>query len=129
MTIAGLAALLLLHGCHLPCQAGVISNFTAEVGPQLDPGTVSPSGIGLPQFAGVLRSRYLVKAGSQWRSAERQIDFMVEVLGELGIKDELFREPDPARAAVLFAARFEKPRNRDYRHRAAGARSIYRGLQ
>lgn len=90
--------------------------------------TISRSGIGLPQFSGTLRRRYLAKTGAAWCSPKLQIEFVVEVLGEMGIKDKLFGERDPGIAATLFMHRFDRPRDRSPHRRVARARAIYQAL-
>lgn len=128
MTVLILASMLHLSGCSTACTAGIIANFEKEVGPTLDPCIASKSGLGLPQLAGALRRRYLAESGRAWCSAQGQVRFVVKVLGEMGIRDRLFVETSPERAAVLFARRFERPRSYRYGPRAARARQIYKNL-
>lgn len=124
MTVLGLVAWLALQGCALPCASGIIANF--EIESRLQPRAVSRSGAGMAQWSGRRRSRLLATLGAGWRDGYAQLRFMVMELGELGLRDRLFAERDPADAARLFMLRFECPRHRHTETRARRAREIYR---
>lgn len=127
MTMAAvIAGWLALHGCATPCQAGILANIEAESG--LDPCAVSASGVGLVQYAGNRRRQLLATLTRDWCDPRRQVEYIIADIAALGLRDRLFSAADPAAAAVLFAREFERPANRDYRHRAARARELYQWL-
>lgn len=121
-----IVAWLAVAGCKLPCAAGIVANFEAEVGPRLNPCTVSRSGAGLAQWAGARRRRMLAALGADWCTGyARQLAFVDAELREIGLRDRLYAATDPGAAAALFVRGYEQPRNRDPRRRMARAREIY----
>lgn len=124
-----LATWLALHHCSLACASGIIANFEAEVGPKLDPCTISPSYAGLPQLLGPRKRRLLAMLGESWCNSEKQLEFVVAELRELKLLDRLFAMTDPSQAAKLFMLSYEKPRNRNPHHRMTRAREIFRLLK
>ena len=129
MKMLAIVTYLATQGCGLPCASGLLANFVTEVGPGLDPCTISHSGIGLPQWAGHRKRRMMATLGHRWCQIDAQLGFVFTELREMGLLDRLLRATDPAEAARIFMHGFERPRSRDPRHRMAKARSIYRELQ
>ncbi len=120
--IAWLAA----HGCSAACGAGIVGNLQAESG--LHVCIRGPSGLGLPQWMGERRDRFLNHFGTKECRVEDQLVFLVQELDEMGIKGQLFAETNPRRAAELFMKVFEKPRlqgARHVEHRCQIAEQIY----
>lgn len=124
LTIAG-ALHLAAPACHAPCQAALIANAEFEAGPALNPCSTSGSGIGLWQLAGTHRHRFLSRYGQRWCSVSAQVEYVVEALGEMGLRERLFAATDPGWAAAYFAGQFERPRRHSYGARAARARQIF----
>ncbi len=124
MTVLGLVAYLASQGCALPCSAGIIANLERES--RLNPAALSVTGAGLPQWSGKRRARLFATLGARWRDAHLQLHHMVIELGEFGIKDRLFAERDPARAARIFFSGFEMPGRRPPALCERRAREIYR---
>lgn len=124
MTVIAVITWLTLHGCSLIGAAGITANLQVESG--LDPASVSRSGIGLSQYAGIRRLRFLAALGARWRDGETQLGYVRQEAIALGIWDRVCSARSAATAATIFMREFERPRNRDPRRRAALAEGYLR---
>lgn len=117
---------LTLHGCSMSGAADIAAHLKVES--RLDPSAVGRSGLGLPQWAGHRRARMIAALGSRWRDGYAQLAFLRNEAIELGIWPRVCAATDPGAAAAIFMD-YERPRNRDPRHRASIARAIYAEFQ
>lgn len=127
MTVLLVVSHLMLSGCSLAGSAGIAANLRFESG--LNPAMVGHSGVGLPSWAGVRRTRMIAALGVGWRrDGIGQLDYLLTELRGYILWDAVCGATDPARAASVFMRRFERPRATNPTARERVARAIYEKL-
>lgn len=117
------------QGLPAGAAAGVVGNLVVESGvtPSNASGDGGTSG-GIAQWHNGRWSAlkaFAAGLGKPWQSLDVQEAFLVKESKSSGLWAKLVGTNDPAAAASLFAAQFERPASKDYSGRQAAAAKVY----
>lgn len=124
MNVLSVVLWLTINQCSLAGAVGIAANLQIES--RLISTAESRSGLGLPQWAGIRRTRMLRYLGTSWKDGYQQLRYLKIEAVELNVWDKVCSSiTSPERSAEVFLNGFEKPRNRNPEQRKTLARYIY----